>query len=357
MFDGEITGSHKISRLEIFLTALRLGLTSFGGPVAHLKIFRNKFVVEKQWISSSQYEALTSLASVIPGPSSSQVGMGIGQYAAGFAGAGLFWLGFTLPSATAMYLISLIPDSHIFYANWFNYLIKIVLLLVVGRAWWSMQAKLAGTNQKRILALVTAAIFSLTVTQILQIASLVLSAFYGSRKLVPSDLTIHYREKVITKKAFGFLISLFLLLALSLLILSREFGHSFDLANRLFQTGALVFGGGHVVLPMLQSRFISTHLISAHRFSLGYLAAQLMPGPLFAFAAFIGASTTLTHNHLLGAIIAIISIFTPGALLMLGGMHYWQQWMQNPKFMGAINGLNAAVVGALLAALINLIRY
>ncbi|MCM3129436.1 chromate efflux transporter [Paenibacillus provencensis] len=333
---------------EVFTTALKLGLTSFGGPVAHLGYFHNEYVMRRKWIDERTYADLVALSHFLPGPASSQVGMGVGMMRAGVLGGIIAWLGFTLPSVLALFIAaSLLQQSGIVEIGWMHGL-KIVAVAIVAHAVWSMGKNLAPDRSRMTiaaLACVLVVIWPSAITQVSLIIAAGLAGVYlyrGKQESAPSA------EKAPIQKGLGiFCLVLFFLLLFCLPLLSEISGSAWiAYFDSFYRAGALVFGGGHVVLPMLERELVPQGLIDADAFLAGYGLTQAVPGPLFTFASYLG---TIMEGAL-GAVIFTVAIFLPGALLIIGAIPFWQQLRGRSGIQGALKGVNAAVVGLLLAA-------
>jgi len=333
---------------EIFWVATKLGLTSFGGPQAHLGYFHEEYVKKRKWLDEKSYADLMALAQFLPGPSSSQVGMGVGSARGGVLGGLAAFLGFTWPSALILALFAIFageldPDAHL----WLNGL-RIVSLAVVLHAALGMATKLTPDHKTKAIALgalVTMLIWQSRMTQvtILIVAGLIGFLFFKTPLHVEGKNTAF---KV--SKAFGATcLILFFLLLFAVPFLAVTFDSWWlTLFDPIFRSGALVFGGGHVVLPLLEAEFVPTGLMSSDIFLAGFGLTQAMPGPLFTFASYIGA----VMNGFLGALVGIVGIFLPGMLLLYGCLPFWDSLRRNAIIKRALVGLNAAVVGILLAA-------
>ncbi len=340
---------------EVFSTFLRLGLTSFGGPVAHLGFYRSEFVERRRWLSDAQYADTVALAQFLPGPASSQVGFATGFLLAGWPGALAAWTGFTLPSALLMFGFALLvarlgPLGH---AGWLVGL-KVAAVAVVAQAvagmWGSLVAGESRPGQLRVgLALGTAAALLVLPGAWTQLLALLICGLIGWRWL-PGMATVQAGQlKVALPRRTGLiLLAVWAALLLGLPLL-RPLGPAFALADTTYRAGALVFGGGHVVLPLLQAGFVPQFL-SGDTFIAGYGAANAVPGPLFTFASYLGAAQQRL-SPVLGSLITTVAVFLPGLLLMLGALPFWAGLAARPDTRRALNGLNAGVVGLLLAAL------
>ncbi len=342
--------------LEVFLAFLRLGCTSFGGPVAHLGYYRAELIARRRWLSEATFADLVALCQFMPGPASSQTGMAIGLLRAGPAGMFAAWAGFTLPSALAMtafgYGIGAIGDVS--NAGWLRGL-KLVAVAVVAQAVWGMARALAPDRARATVA-VAACLVALAIPSSLgQVAAIVLGALAGLTVLPlpgpaaepPAALGIEVPRPV----AAGLLV-LFTVLLVSLSWLARTTGsHTLALTSAFFEAGSLVFGGGHVVLPLLQAFVVPPGWVGQDTFLAGYGATQAMPGPIFTFAAFLGTVESPWPNGWLGALIATVSIFASSFLLVGGLLPFWDTLRHYVRVRAALQGVNAAVVGVLLAAL------
>jgi chromate transporter len=342
------------SILRIFLIFLRLGFTSFGGPIAHLGYFRNEFVNRRHWLSEKSYADLVALCQFLPGPASSQVGIALGLSRHGYWGALAAWAGFTLPSAVAMILLALgISNYSAAIPAGALHGLKIVAVAVVAQAVWGMARHLC-TDIPRIIIMVMAAGAALLVpTALGQVGIIVLAGMVGFIMFKPKPATDHDPMPVtVSHRAGALWVSLFIVLLVGLPILSDVI-HSQMIAdiNAFFRSGALVFGGGHVVLPLLQASVVPTGWVSNDAFLAGYGAAQALPGPLFSFAAFLGASMNVAPSGWLGGLICLLAIFAPSFLLVIGALPFWERLRHNVRVQAALMGINAAVVGLLLAAL------
>ena len=347
-------GGRKGPALEVLLVFLKLGVSCFGGPVAHIGYFRTELVERRRWLDERSYVDLVALCQFLPGPASSQVGIGAGLLRAGVPGALAAWVGFTLPSAIAMVLFAYGVDSleSALGAGWLHGL-KIAAVAVVAQAVWGMAQSLAPDRERATLA-VLATIVALTFpTAWGQIGAIVLGAVAGlivlPRAAAPqgSDLVVPIgRAFAVTCAALFFI----LLIGLPV-VAAATHDHALELVASFYRSGSLVFGGGHVVLPLLQASVVPPGWISNDAFLAGYGAAQAVPGPLFTFSAYLGAAMTPAPNGWLGAIICLVAVFLPSFLLVFGALPFWAQLRDRPAAQTALRGVNAAVVGLLLAAL------
>jgi chromate transporter len=340
--------------LEVLFVATRLGLTSFGGPIAHLGYFHNEYVERRKWLRPDVYAEIVALAQALPGPASSQVGIAVGLLRAGVAGAIMAWLGFTLPSAAAMvafaYGVEGIGDVS--QEAWLHGL-KLAAVAIVAFAVWGMARSLAPDKQRASIA-IAAAILALSVeTAAAQIGIIVLAGLVGWRLFfretggAGSPLPVSVGRNL----AIGAWVTFFALLAGLPLVSAVADSHALDVFDSFFRTGSLVFGGGHVVLPLLEREVVAPGWVTADEFLAGYGAAQAVPGPLFTLSAYLGAISAPEPNGVVGGAIALGGIFLPSFLLVMGGLPAWTLIRRNPSFLAALRGVNAAVVGLLLAAL------
>lgn len=342
------------SFLEVLGVFTRLGLTSFGGPVAHLGYFRQEIVIRRKWVDETTYADLIALSQLLPGPASSQVAITLGITRAGLWGGLAAWLGFTLPSASALTLFAYATTlgQGFTHAGWIHGLL-VVAVAVVAQAVWGMANRLCPDRPRATLALAAAIAILLWPVAITQIAILAVAGLLGwwlfreTQPVKPSSLNLAVPRWL----SVGCWILFFgLLLGLPLL---RLFFHNQALAlfDTFFRVGSLVFGGGHVVLPLLQSEVVPAGWVTNAQFITGYAVAQAVPGPLFTFSAYLGAIAKPAPNGWMGAAIALAAIYLPSFLLLIGILPFWDYLRSLGSFQGALHGINAAVVGILLAAL------
>ncbi|EHZ7342145.1 TPA: chromate efflux transporter [Vibrio vulnificus] len=330
--------------LQIFKTFFWLGWIGFGGPAAHIGYFRHTFVEKLKWISDEEYAQLVALSQFLPGPGSSQVGFGLGYKKGGLPGACAAFLGFTLPSVVIMLLLALVSSQVTDTALFQNVVhgLKLLAVVVVADAAWGMYKNFCRSPLTVGISVATAVallVFSGIATQMVV---LILAALIGVIALKGENKAT---EHGFTPSLTPLVIFAALLLLLPLLATTQPLVRLF---NEFYQAGSLVFGGGHVVLPLLQN--IVGEQISQDAFLTGYAAAQAVPGPMFTFATYIGY-VLHPSSPILGAIVATLAVFLPGFLLMLGVLKNWQLLAANPRVSGALQGVNAAVVGLLVAAL------
>lgn len=343
----------RMSLVEIFLAFLRLGLTSFGGPIAHLGYFRQEFVTRRQWLDERAYADLVALCQFLPGPASSQVGIALGVLKGGLKGAIAAWLGFTLPSAVMLVLFGTVLEYADYggHAAWLHGL-KVVAVAVVAQALWGMGRTLCPDRTRATLAIAAALLTYLIPGAVGQLGAIVMGGLAGWLWFATAHQLPHSpRQFLVTRRAGAIAIVLFLVLLLALPLAESNYGgYPLQLFDRFFRVGALVFGGGHVVLPLLQAQVVPNGWVSNDVFLAGYGAAQAVPGPLFTFSAYLGAVSHQSPNGALGAVIALIAIFLPSFLLVVGAVPYWESFRQHATAQKAMMGVNAAVVGLLLAA-------
>jgi chromate transporter len=340
--------------LEMFLVSLKLGLTSFGGPIAHIGYFHEEYVNRRKWLDERSYSDLVALCQLLPGPASSQVGIGIGVMRAGVWGGLIAWLGFTLPSVLALVLFALFLQHStigIAESGWIHGL-KLVAVAIVAQAVLGMGQKLANDRFRASLAIGAAAgslILPTPITQVLLLAlAAVIGMMYGKQSPATSEESALGLDAGISRRtAIGSLI-VFTVLLIGLPVL-RAFSYNewIALFDSFYRSGALVFGGGHVVLPLLERELIPAGWVDREQFLAGYGAAQAVPGPLFTFGSYLGAIA----KGIPGAVTATIAIFLPAFLLVIGTLPFWNKLRRLPLMQGALGGVNAAVVGLLLAAL------
>jgi len=341
---------------EVFLAFLKLGLTSFGGPIAHLGYFREEFVEKRKWLDTAAYSDLVALCQFLPGPSSSQVGMAIGLMRAGVGGSFAAWLGFTLPSALALIATGIgIAQIDMGTHSGLLHGLKLVAAAVIVQAIWAM-AKIHCTELRRVAVGLMAAGSSLMVTSTYnQVAVIVVGGILGIFLFKVNTTFNEPQINIPISRKTGFiLLILFLALLAGLpLLTSTISNYGLDLFAKFFQTGSFVFGGGHVVLPLLQSQVVTNGWVSNDAFLAGYGLTQAVPGPLFTFAAYIGAVSNQSPSGWIGGAIALAGIFAPSFFMVLGIMPFWNEFRKNTNMQKSMIGINAAVVGLLLAALYN----
>jgi chromate transporter len=338
-----------LSLLAIFL---RLGVTSFGGPVAHIGYFRTEFVTRRRWMSEQAYADLVALAQFMPGPASSQTGFALGVLRGGLPGGLAAWLGFTLPSALVMLLAAHGVDlAAAGTGAGLVHGLKLVAVAVVAQAVWGMAGSLCPDRTRATIAVAATVALLLLPSAVTQIAVILAGAAAGAvlcRDDAPAkDAALGFS---VTPAAGLAALALFAVLLAGLPLVAST-AHALALAEACYRAGALVFGGGHVVLPLLERAFVPQGWIGASDFLAGYGVAQAVPGPLFTFAAFLGAAQSMPPNGVVGGMIALVAVFLPGLLLMYGMLPFWDGFRKRPAAQAVLRGVNAAVVGILLAAL------
>ena len=340
-------GDEELSSWQIFLLFLRLGLTSFGGPAAHLGFFYDEFVKRRQWLSDSAYGEVVALCQLLPGPASSQVGLTIGFLRGHYTGAFAAWLGFTLPSALIMisFAMGLSAWPEAASGGWIHGL-KLFVVAVVAQAIWQMGRTLCPDRPRIAMALLVAVSLLVMVETWMQILALAIAGAVGSfLELANSAASEPLRVPLQSRKPVLFAVAFGVLLLVS--FLPQATASPGWIAAELYRAGALVFGGGHVVLPWLQEGFVASGAMPADTFLAGYGVAQAMPGPLFSFSGFLGGS----QAGALGGVIAVLAVFLPGTLLVFAGLPLWSWLREHRRARSALAGVNAGVVGLLLAAL------
>lgn len=339
--------------LEVLLAFLKLGLTSFGGPVAHLGYFRTEFVERRKWLDDKSYSDLVALCQFLPGPASSQVGMVLGLGRSGWSGALAAWIGFTLPSAIALILFAIgmshwagVAQSGAIHG------LKVVAVAVVAQAVWGMARSLCPDRPRTAVAIVSTLLVLAMPSAVGQIAAIAFGGVVGRWALAFKQLpAAQHREYSVSKKTGAVLLGIFaVLLALLPVLGAAVHLPALKVFSDFYQAGALVFGGGHVVLPLLQTSVVPGAM-SNEAFLAGYGAAQAVPGPLFTFAAYLGAAMPSPLGGWVGGMILLVAVFLPAFLLVMGALPYWESLRQRVGVQKAMAGVNAAVVGLLGAAL------
>ncbi|MBB1490725.1 chromate efflux transporter [Paracoccus sp. MC1854] len=336
---------------EVFLAFLKLGLTSFGGPIAHLGYFRDELVVRRRWLTEAAYADVVALCQFLPGPASSQVGFTLGLMRAGWGGAIAAFLAFTLPSAVLLVTLALTAGriEGPLMAGLLHGL-KIVAVAVVAQAVWGMARSLCPDRERAAIAVAAVVLLAVAPGSVGMVAAILLGALAGlalgrgrAAEGVMPTVPVSRRAGVAAASAF-----VLLLVGLPLL---AGMGQGFALIDSFYRAGSLVFGGGHVVLPLLQAETVAAGWVSEDAFLAGYGAAQAVPGPLFTFAAWLGAVMEPRPNGIPGAVIALLALFLPGFLLLIAALPFWDRLRRRSWAQSAMQGANAAVVGILGAAL------
>jgi len=340
---------------EVFTAFLKLGLTSFGGPIAHLGYYRDELVVRRKWLDEATFADLVALCQFLPGPASSQVGFSLGILRGnGLLGGLAAWFAFTMPSAIVMFAFAL--GAAAFegpVAGGFLHGLKLVAVAVVAQAVWGMAKSLTPDRPRAAIALAAVAIVVLFAGSLAQIAAIALGACAGlwlcRGEAAPFSGHLNFP---VTRLGGGIALGLFTaLLLLTPVVTAATGSHALAMFDAFFRSGALVFGGGHVVLPLLQAQVVTPGWVGNEAFLAGYGLAQAVPGPLFTFAAYLGAVMNTPPNGLAGAAIALFALLLPGMLLVYGMLPFWDAMRTRPTAQAAMRGTNAAVVGILGTAL------
>jgi chromate transporter len=341
------------SALEVLLTFLKLGITSFGGPIAHIGYFREEIVVRRRWIDDAKYTDLVALCQFLPGPSSSQIGFSLGLIRAGYWGALAAWTGFTLPSAVLMTAFAYgtgTLDGPVGCGVLHG--LRLAAVAIVAQAVWGMGRALCPDRQRASIACVATLVIVANTSSLAQIGAILIGGIAGlwfcqtSAPASTGSLGIPVSRRVGILALTSFIAMLVLPPALG------SIPHGIELFAAFYRSGALVFGGGHVVLPLLSKAFVTPGWVTQDSFLAGYGAAQAAPGPLFTFAAYLGAVVDPSHR-IAGAARGLIGIFLPGILVLLGTLPFWDVFRQRVATQAIMRGINAAVVGLLGAALYN----
>ncbi|MGC1562617.1 MAG: chromate efflux transporter [Bradyrhizobium sp.] len=340
---------------EVFAAFLKLGLTSFGGPIAHLGYYRDELVVRRKWLDEATYADLVALCQFLPGPASSQVGFSLGVLRGnGLLGGLAAWFAFTMPSALILFAFALSTAAFTGpIASGFLHGLKLVAVAVVAQAVWGMTRSLTPDRPRAAIALAAVAIVTMFAGSLAQIAAIALGACAGlwlcQEEASPAAGHLNFP---VTRRAGSIALFLFAALLLMMPAVTAATGsHALAVFDAFYRSGALVFGGGHVVLPLLQAQVVTPGWVSNEAFLAGYGLAQAVPGPLFTFAAYLGAVMNSPPNGFAGATIALVALLLPGMLLVYGMLPFWDAMRTRPAAQAAMRGTNAAVVGILGAAL------
>jgi chromate transporter len=350
------SGRHKGSPLEVLRVFFKLGVSSFGGPIAHIGYFREEFVIRRRWLDEQAYIDLVALCQFLPGPASSQVGFSIGLIRAGYVGALAAWTGFTLPSAIV--LVAFAYGAGVLSGPLGTGLLhglKLVAVAIVAQAVWGMARMLCPDRQRASIAVASALIILLSTSSVAQIGAIALGGLLGLWlcRGAPPAAEGHILVPV-SRRAGLTALTAFLALLVGLPV-AQNLTHSSGVAlfDAFYRSGALVFGGGHVVLPLLREAFVTPGWVSDDVFLAGYGAAQAVPGPLFTFAAYLGAVVGPSPHGIAGAALGLFGIFLPGMLVLIGALPFWDSFRRREDAQAVMRGVNAAVVGLLGAALYN----
>ena len=339
---------------EVFSVFLKLGLISFGGPIAHLSYFRDELIARRKWLDDDEYADLVALSQFLPGPASSQVGFGIGLHRAGPLGAIAAFLAFTLPSA--ILLVAFAYGASLFEGAVGSGILtglKIVAVAIVAQAVWGMARTLTPDRQRAAIAVIAALAAILLASSLGQVAAIAIGAVAGLVFCRTGTSAVASTLRFPVSRTAGWIcLGLFAVLLTGLPVLANVTASgALELFAAFYRAGALVFGGGHVVLPLLQAGVVEPGWVSSDQFLAGYGAAQAVPGPLFTFAAYLGTLSTTGPGGIAGAAIALAGVFLPGFLLLIGVLPFWNTFRTRPWAQALMRGANAAVVGILAAAL------
>jgi len=344
------------SPLGVLLVFLKLGVSCFGGPIAHIGYFRDEFVVRRRWLDEQAYADLVGLCQFLPGPASSQVGFSIGLMRAGYLGGLAAWTGFTLPSAAALVIFGFSAGAlHGPLGSGLLHGLKLVAVAIVAQAVWGMARTLCPDRERASIAVAATLIILFSSSSAAQLAAILLGGILGfclcrvEAQSIPDRLVLPISRTV----GAASLVAFFLLLAGLPIANGVLQSQPVALFDAFYRSGALVFGGGHVVLPLLRGAFVLPGWIGDNSFLEGYGAAQAVPGPLFTFAAYLGTVVNASPHGIVGAALGLIGIFLPGMLILLGVLPFWDTLRQRSGAQSMMRGVNAAVVGLLGAALYN----
>jgi chromate transporter len=342
------------SPFEVLLIYLKLGLSCFGGPIAHIGYFRDEFVVRRRWLDESAYADLVALCQFLPGPASSQVGFSIGLMRAGYLGAAAAWTGFTLPSAILLVLFAYgAGNLHGAIGEGLLHGLKLVAVAIVAQAVWGMARTLCPDRERASIAAIAALIILFSGTSLAQIGAIAFGALAGLWLCRSGVLSASGHAVVPVSRRAGVAALIVFFVLLAGLPFLRNLNSGAALFEAFYRSGALVFGGGHVVLPLLREAFVTPGWVSDDAFLAGYGAAQAVPGPLFTFAAYLGAVASPSPHGIAGAALGLFGIFLPGILVLLGTLPFWDALRRKTSAQAMMRGVNAAVVGLLAAALYN----
>lgn len=348
------TPAERVSAKAVFLAFLRLGFTSFGGPIAHLGYFHDEFVTRRKWVEERAYADLVALCQFLPGPASSQVGIGIGLSKAGLPGAFAAWFAFTMPSAIALMIFGygVVAFEDVINSGAIHGL-KVVAVAVVAQAVWAMARNLCPDAQRVTVAVVAAIGVLAYPNPFVQVGVIVLGGIVGLIFFRAEPRTDHVTLGTEVNRGLAVsALALFFIGLIGLPMIAAAYqSQTLDLIDSFYRSGALVFGGGHVVLPLLQSEVVPPGWVTDDSFLAGYGAAQAVPGPLFTFSAYLGTVMGPVPNGVLGALVCLLAIFAPSFLLVIGALPFWDGLRRFRAMQNALLGINAAVVGLLLSAL------
>ncbi|MFT6907637.1 MAG: chromate transporter [Oleiphilaceae bacterium] len=354
--DTMITQNTPITLLNLFALFFRLGCTSFGGPIAHIGFFHHEFVDKRKWYSEEEYLQMVALCQFLPGPASSQVGMAIGLNARGYMGSLISFIGFTLPSALLMMSFAfLIESNRELIESSVLYVLKIVAVAVVAQAIWTM-SKAQCLDAVRVSITLTSVFLAITINNPFSQILIIMCAGFAGYLFCKPELNQINGKNYHTPKSKR--LSILLITTFFIILFAAPFLSNFSnndlvsIFDSFYRSGALVFGGGHVVLPLLENELVSTGLIDNEQFLYGYSVAQAIPGPLFTFSSYLGVLSVDNSSPIIGSLVATFAIFLPGYLLLVSLLPYWQTLCKNETLSKAIRGINASVVGLLIASFI-----
>ena len=348
------TDNQRGNPLEVLVAFLKLGLTSFGGPVAHLGYFRTEFVERRKWLDEKSYSDLVALCQFLPGPASSQVGMALGQQRAGWLGSLMAWIGFTMPSALALILFAYgIAQYSDLAASGAVHGLKVVAVAVVAQAVWGMAKSLCPDRTRAALAIFSALLTLMLPSWLGQVGAILACGLIGwwMVKLAHDEPVPHIGYGVTRTAGLAALVLFFALLSGLPLVVAATGSSLWALIEGFYRSGSLVFGGGHVVLPLLQAAVVPPGAVGNSEFLAGYGAAQAVPGPLFTFAAYLGAVMQGPLSGWQGGLLFLLAIFLPAWLLVIGALPFWDALRQRDAIRSTMAGVNAGVVGILMSAL------
>ncbi len=349
-------GGQTGSPLEVLAIFAKLGVSCFGGPIAHIGYFRDEFVVRRRWLDEHSYADLVGLCQFLPGPASSQVGFSLGLMRAGYLGGLAAWTGFTLPSAILLVLFAFGASALSGPAGaGLLHGLKLVAVAIVAQAVWGMARTLCPDRERATIAVVAALIILFSTSSIAQIGAIAIGGIAGLWlcRGAPPPTSGHVAIPVSRTVGVGALIAFFLILLGLPFVRGLVVSQGIALFEAFYRSGALVFGGGHVVLPLLRQAFVTPGWVSDGTFLAGYGAAQAVPGPLFTFAAYLGTVVSPSPHGIAGAVLGLVGIFLPGILILVGTLPFWDAFRKRAGAQAAMRGVNAAVVGLLGAALYN----
>ena len=344
------------SPLEVLLVFSKLGVSCFGGPIAHIGYFREEFVARRRWLDEQSFADLVALCQFLPGPASSQTGFSIGLMRAGYLGGLAAWTGFTLPSAILLVLFAYGASALAGpIGTGLLHGLKLVAVAIVAQAVWGMARTLCPDRERASIALAAALIILFSGSPIAQIAAIALGGVAGLVvcRNAPPPAAGHVTVPVSRTVGVIALAAFFVILIGLPIVRSFDQSQSIALFEAFYRSGALVFGGGHVVLPLLREAFVAPGWVSDNAFLAGYGAAQAVPGPLFTFAAYLGTVVNVSPHGVSGAILGLVGIFLPGILILMGTLPFWDTFRKRVSAQAVMRGVNAAVVGLLGAALYN----